>query len=53
MGAEVLDSLGVCGYIFWACDDDDGDAVDAVDACGKPVENYGNNRGDKKPIAKS
>lgn len=51
MGARVLDLLRVCGYIFCPRDNDDDDDDDADDACGKPVENYGNNRGDKKPIA--
>lgn len=51
MGARVLDLLRVCGYIFCPRDNDDDDDDEAVDACGKPVENSGNNRGDKKPIA--
>jgi hypothetical protein len=38
MGARVLDLLGDCGYIFWACDGDDGDGDDAVEACGKLVK---------------
>lgn len=39
MGAEVLDLLGVCGYFLCVRVDDDGDGDDAVDACGKLVEN--------------
>jgi hypothetical protein len=47
MGARVLDWHERLCVFLCARDDDDGDGDDAVDACGKLVENSGNNRGRK------